>query len=217
MAKFTDAQKESRRQEILAAALRCFARGGFQATTIADIVRESGVSQGTFYLYFETKDDVIAALADDRAHSDALVNAIAGAETDPVVGLTVLFDLHGRTLADSQRADAQRVAIQGWAEALRNEPVRERLLANGARVQQEIAQLVERGQRSGQFRADAEPQGFARALMALFRGLTLQAVWEGGFDAALTAKSIEDMVRGALAPSGARIDAAGAVQQEQRP
>ena len=203
MAKFTDAQKEGRRQEILAAALRCFARGGFHATTIADIVRESGVSQGTFYLYFETKDDVIAALADDRSQSDALINAIAGAEADPVIGLTVLFELHGRTLADAQRTDERRVAIQGWAEALRNDAVRERLVANTARVQLEITRLVERGQRSGQFRTDAEPGGFARALIALFRGLTLLAAWDGAFNPALTAKSIEDMVRGALLPPGA--------------
>ena len=200
MAKFTEAQKEGRRQEILAAALRCFARNGFHNTTITDVVRESGVSQGTFYLYFQTKDDVIAALADDRSQGDALVGAIAGAEADPVVGLTTLFDLHGQTLGDPQRADERRVAIQGWAEALRNEAIRDRLVANTARVEAEIARLVERGQQAGRFRPDAEPHGFARALIALFRGLTLLTAWEGGFDADLTAKSIEDMVRGALQP-----------------
>jgi len=204
MAKFTEVQKEGRRQEILAAALRCFARNGFHSTTITDVVRESGVSQGTFYLYFQTKDDVIAALADDRSQGDALINAIAGAEADPVAGLTILFELHGRTLADAQRTDERRVAIQGWAEALRNDAIRDRLIANTLRVQHEIARLIERGQRTGRFRADAEPQGVARALMALFRGLTLLTAWEGGFDDGLTAKSIEDMVRGALAPLAAR-------------
>jgi AcrR family transcriptional regulator len=105
-----------------------------------------GVSQGTFYLYFETKDDVISALPDDRSQSDALIDAIARAEADPVVGLTVLFDLHGRTLADVKRSDERRVVILGWAEALRKEPIRRRLLANMSRVQQEIAHLIERGQ-----------------------------------------------------------------------
>jgi AcrR family transcriptional regulator len=217
MARFTHAQKEGRRQEILAAAQRRFARNGFHATTVADIVRESGVSQGTFYLYFETKDDVIAALADDRSQGDALINAIASAEADPVVGLATLFDLHGRTLSDAQRADEQRVAIQGWAEALRNEKIRERLVANTDRVQHEIARLIERGQGSGRFRADAEPEGFARALMALFRGLTLLAAWDGSFDPALTAKSIEDMVRGALQPHDAGSDPANVTPEEQRP
>lgn len=215
MTRFTEAQKEGRRQEILAAALRCFARNGFHSTTITDIVRESGVSQGTFYLYFETKDDVIAALADDRSQGDALINAIAGAEADPVVGLETLFDLHGRTLRDAQRADERRVAIQGWAEALRNDAIRQRLVANTLRVQAEIALLIERGQRTGRFKADAEPQGVARALMALFRGLTLLTAWEGTFDAALTAKSIEDMVRGALSPLAAPGEAERAAQLEE--
>jgi AcrR family transcriptional regulator len=202
MARFTQAHKESRRQELLAAALRCFARDGFHSTTIADIVRESGDCQGTFYVYFKTKDDVIAGLADDRNQSEALINAIAGAEADPLEGLKTLFNLHGQRLADTKRADERRVAIQGWTEALRNETIRQRLLANTLRVQNQVALLIERGQRTGQFRADAHPQGVARSLIALFRGLTLQAEWEGTFDDALTAKSIEDMVRGALQPVG---------------
>jgi AcrR family transcriptional regulator len=201
MARLTEAQKEERRQEILAAALRCFSRNGFHNTTVADIVRESGDSQGTFYIYFQTKDDVIAALADDRIQSSALINALAEAETDPVIGLKILFDLHGRTLGDAQRTDERRVTIQGWAEALRNDSIRQRLVANTERAQQEIALLIERGQRSGRFRADADPKGVARALIALFQGLTLMTAWYGKFDAQLTAKSIEDMVRGALAPT----------------
>jgi AcrR family transcriptional regulator len=212
MARFTQAHKENRRQEILAAALRCFARNGFHGTTIADIVRESGVCQGTFYVYFKTKDDVIAALADDRSQSDALINAIAEAEADPVVALKTLFDLHGRTLADARRADERRVTIQGWAEALRNDSLRQRLNDNTSRVQREIALLIERGQRTGQFRADANPQGVARALAALFRGLTLQTAWDGTFDAALTAKSIEHMLRGALQPLGGPGDVGQATQ-----
>jgi hypothetical protein len=107
------------------------------------------------------------------------------------------------------------VTIQGWAEALRNEAIRERLVANTARVEQEIARLIERGQRAGRFRADAEPRGLARALMALFRGLTLMTAWDGAFDPALTAKAIEDMVRGALQPASAAAAAGGADSEEE--
>lgn len=145
---------------------------------------------------------MIGALADGRSQSDALINAIAEAEDDPLVGLKTLFDLHGRTLGDAQRADERRVAVQGWAEALRNDSIRDRLVANTLRVQHEVALLIERGQRTQRFRADADPQGVARALIALFRGLTLQTAWEGTFDAALTTESIEEMVRGALRPLG---------------
>src|SRR5215469_4033984 len=121
MPKITDAQKESRRQQILAAALRCFSRDGFHATTTADIVRESGVSQGTLYLYFATKDDIVVALADDRQHGEAFLNALADSEPDPVQGLFLMIELYGRSLADPRRVALRRVGIQGWGEALRNE------------------------------------------------------------------------------------------------
>src|SRR5580704_4714634 len=120
MPKISDAQRETRRQQILDAALRCFSRDGFHATTTADIVRESGVSQGTLYLYFATKDDIVVALADDRHQGEAFVNALAQSEQDPLEGLFLLIELYGRGLADPHRADARRVGIQGWSEALRN-------------------------------------------------------------------------------------------------
>ena len=82
MPKISDIQRETRRRQILDAALRCFSRDGFHATTTADIVRESGVSQGTLYLYFATKDDIVVALADDRHQAEAFLNALAESEPD---------------------------------------------------------------------------------------------------------------------------------------
>src|ERR1700678_1007758 len=107
MARTTDAQKETRRQQILDAALRCFSRDGFHNTTTADIARESGVSHGALYLYFATKDEVILALADDRHQGEALLNALVQGEQDPVEGLLLLLELHGRSLTDPHRIDAR--------------------------------------------------------------------------------------------------------------
>src|SRR5580658_10252785 len=113
MPKITEAQRETRRQQILDAALRCFSRDGFHNTTTADIVRESGVSQGTLYLYFKTKDEIIVALADDRHQGEAFLNAMAQSEQDPVSGLGLLLELYGGSLDDPRRADLRRVGIQG--------------------------------------------------------------------------------------------------------
>jgi len=54
-------KKQRLREEIIAAALDRFARHGFDATTIDDIVRDVGVSRRTFFRYFETKEDVVTA------------------------------------------------------------------------------------------------------------------------------------------------------------
>src|SRR5580698_7684700 len=105
MPKITEAQRETRRQQILEAALRCFSRDGFHNTTTADIVRESGVSQGTLYLYFATKDEIIVALADDRHQGEAFLNAMAQSEQDPIAGLMLLVELYGKGLSDQRRVD----------------------------------------------------------------------------------------------------------------
>jgi AcrR family transcriptional regulator len=56
-------RKEERAPEILDAALACFAEKGFATTRMEDIARRAGISKGTIYLYFESKEAVFKALA----------------------------------------------------------------------------------------------------------------------------------------------------------
>jgi AcrR family transcriptional regulator len=49
-------------RELLGAALEVFVKKGYHATTIADIVKAAGVTQGTFYLYYRNKADIFSAL-----------------------------------------------------------------------------------------------------------------------------------------------------------
>jgi len=142
MPKISETQRETRRQQILDAALVCFSRDGFHATTTADIVRESGVSQGTLYLYFATKDDIVAALADDRHQRESFLNAVAQSESDPVQGLLALIELHGKGLADRARIDGRRVGVQAWAEALRNPEILGRMVEGVAAVKATIVRLI---------------------------------------------------------------------------
>ncbi len=53
---------EIRREELMDAAQRLFLEKGFAATSVAEIVDAADVAKGTFYLYFQTKDDVLKAL-----------------------------------------------------------------------------------------------------------------------------------------------------------
>lgn len=52
-----------RKQEILDNALLLFSEKGYEKTTIEDILTKTGISKGTFYYYFETKEDVLKVLA----------------------------------------------------------------------------------------------------------------------------------------------------------
>jgi len=204
MPKITEAQRETRRQQILDAALRCFSRDGFHNTTTADIVRESGVSQGTLYLYFATKDEIIVALADDRHQGEAFLSAMAQSEQDPIEGLGLLLELHGQGLDDPRRADLRRVGIQGWAEALRNPTILASVTEGSSLVRKEIVRLIARGQRTGRIRPEIEPEAVARMLIALFRGLTLEVSLGEDAGLANVGPLVEDFIRSTLLTDAAR-------------
>jgi AcrR family transcriptional regulator len=58
----SDQQKSQRRDEIIAAAKKVFARNGFHDTTIADIAKEAELAYGSVYWYFDSKDDLFRQL-----------------------------------------------------------------------------------------------------------------------------------------------------------
>jgi AcrR family transcriptional regulator len=204
MPKITETKRGERRQQILDAALRCFSRDGFHATTTADIVRESGLSQGALYLYFATKDDIVVALADDRHQGEVFLNALAKSEQDPVHGLMLLIELYGRGLTDQRRLEMRRVGIQGWAEALRNPRIHDSVLEGFSSVRAAIAELIARGQSTGQIRPEVEPDAAARTMIAVFQGLVLQLAWGEDMDLAACGTLIRGMIASALFTDAAR-------------
>jgi len=68
MPKLKPATQRARREHILDAAEVCFAHSGFHRTTMQDICREAAVSPGALYVYFSSKEDLIAGLVErDRS------------------------------------------------------------------------------------------------------------------------------------------------------
>ena len=60
--------KAANRRAILDAGRRVFARIGFEATTVRDIIRETELAAGTFYNYFKSKEEVFQAIAEDSTY-----------------------------------------------------------------------------------------------------------------------------------------------------
>lgn len=58
-------RKQARPEELIAAALELFAQQGFAATRLRDVARHAGVSKGTVYLYFKSKEDLLRAVVRD--------------------------------------------------------------------------------------------------------------------------------------------------------
>src|SRR6187397_2839996 len=74
-----------KRARILAAAERVFARRGFFASRVSDIADDAGVADGTIYLYFKSKDDLLISLFEEQMArvQVELTRAMDGAERAP--------------------------------------------------------------------------------------------------------------------------------------
>ena len=67
-------QKEATRAALVQAALRCFEQRGYAGVQVSDITDAAGVAKGTFYVHFETKDQILDAILVD--FNEALVAAL---------------------------------------------------------------------------------------------------------------------------------------------
>jgi AcrR family transcriptional regulator len=193
-----------RRAQLTAAAARVIARKGYGAATVRDVAAEAGTSTGTVMYYYAGKEELFADTL--RAASEAfrarMAAAIAEAGDDPVERLLAIA--RAATPGDPEAARAHAVWIDFWAQAARDESLRnlnERIY-DGWRAA--IADQVRAGQAAGAFRADADPDVFARGFAAVLDGLATHVVLHG---AALDAAAMEDTfrayARAALTPQSA--------------
>ena len=196
MPKVSQLHRDSRRQQILEAALACFSDDGFHQTGMAEIVRRSGLSRGAVYGYFASKDDIIEAIADDRHQREAILNEVAKQATDPVEGLHQMVRFHAAWLNDPTGVAARRVGVHGWAEALRNDRIKALIVAGIDGPRATISLLAERAQRSGQISNELSPDAIARSFIALFQGFVLQATWGSDIDIDACVAVVDRMLQG---------------------
>lgn len=171
MPKISAAAKEARRTQILDAAVRCFARGGYYATTIEDLVRETGLSRGAIYLYFPSKEALYLALSERwNCGMEAEVRARLSPDLSPAAMLQLLIEVNGEHV----EADACRVLIEGWNLGHHIPALGERAKQEQERNLSALSHLLHAGIAAGEFRADLDVEAQARILMATLHGLMVQ-------------------------------------------
>lgn len=167
----SDELSEERQKQILEAAISQFARHGLHATRMEDIARESGLSKGALYLYYQSKDAIIAALLRTlfawELRGTRVIATMEGSVTDRLLAITQM-------LADEldRMAVAMPIFLEFYAVALRQASVREHLAKMYEEYRGPLATLIQEGIDRGEFRA-VDPDGVALTWVALLEGLTL--------------------------------------------
>lgn len=183
---------EERRAEILDAALRCFSRTGYRGTSMDDIVRESGLSKGTLYWHFDSKQDLFTAL----------FNQILQHLLEPFEQLA--FSDESLTAAEQLRAmgEASMVLIREEDNELLTMPLvflieiwqekdfMQHYIASIENVAKHTANIIQTGISNGEFR-EVDAQEVSWGLMAMMDGIFLYHITGVPGDAA---KQMADMI-----------------------
>ena len=136
---------------ILEAAIKVFARQGFYQSTVAQIAREAGVADGTIYLYFKNKDDILVQFFNYRTKQvfDRFRAAVNQADNS----LDKMRNLIRRHLMEFQRDRNMAVVYQ--VETHQNSRLAEAQIREMAQMYQDlVSEIIEAGQEEGSIRRD---------------------------------------------------------------
>jgi AcrR family transcriptional regulator len=179
MPKVSQQYRDARRTQILDAARRCFLRTGFQGTSMQDLFAEAGLSSGAVYRYFDSKEDMIVALAEDNLREVvATLHALAANEPDLGLG-PALAEVLELVRAKQREEHLGAMAVLVWSEALRNPELAKRFDEALAPMRTELTEVVRHHQANGSLPADASPAALASLVMSIIPGFMLQLVLFG--------------------------------------
>jgi AcrR family transcriptional regulator len=165
---------EERRQQIMEAALACFARKGYYKTTMDDIVAESGLSKGSLYWYFKSKDDLFVSLVksfflDMRQDSEAILaqHATASDKLRAVGQYFVKFF--------QEMEPFFTVFFEFWIQSALSQEINQWFSELLGQYQTVIAGILQEGITNGEFKA-SDARDLALAFMAVYDGLLFYAM-----------------------------------------
>lgn len=191
MPKVSAGHLAARRQQILDAAARCFARDGFHNTSVHDIVRESGISAGLVYRYFAGKEDMIVAIVTEwHERRRAVVESSTEDFADLVSGYLGLL----RSIGDPDARAGLRLGVQVWAEAVRSPRIGELTRSGIDAPRSGAAKRVKSAQRNGELPADLDPDSLVRIFIAVYQGLALQTVLDDDLDHDAFVRTLESLL-----------------------
>ncbi len=150
-----------KREAILRAATHVFARNGYFNSKVSDIAGEAGIADGTVYLYFKSKDEILHSIF-DRAMAEFIAEGRRELEgiSDPAAKLRRIAQLHLEKLgADREMAIVFQIELRGSTKFMQ-----EFSAAGFAEYLDIIRSTIAEGQEAGVFRSDVKPIVCAKVL-----------------------------------------------------
>ena len=195
--------KAAKRDDILKAALKVFARKGYNYTKMIDIAREADIGKGTIYEYFRSKEDILLTAYNQYVQrSRRVVDDILAGSVSP---LEKIRQIILQTISIyAQDPSVMRVFFDFWIESTHNDSVTDMDFKKLYADYRSLAKrLLDEAQAAGQIRRDIGKH-VSSILIAVVEGTFLQWIIDPeAFDLSEMAEDIVDtLIRGLAAPNG---------------
>ncbi|MFD2444697.1 TetR/AcrR family transcriptional regulator [Bacillus sp. CGMCC 1.16607] len=177
----SDSYKEKRKQEILESALICFAKKGFETSTVDDIVAQSGISKGAIYNYFKSKEEIYLELMSQKTENNfnEIKKAIDEYKTTSEK-LDYLFSIYDTTFPYNE-ADLGEIVVsfEFKLHSSRNKEVNDILTKRRhTYFLGLLTEIIRQGQQNGELIKENKPEVFADLFWTMMDGLLAQTVYE---------------------------------------
>ncbi len=179
MPKLKPATQRARREHILDAAELCFARAGFHRTTMQDICKEALISPGALYVYFASKEDLIAGIAERNRSEFADRFAEVSATPETMKALTAL----GEHYFIEEDAQKMMIGLEIGLESTRNPKVGEIYRSVDRCVTESFEKLFERLAAEGRIAPELDIATLARVVGLVGDGMCMRRAVDPSFDA----------------------------------
>lgn len=158
-----------RRQQILDAAAECFTENGFHQTGMQQICKKAGMSAGSVYHYFESKDAIIEGIALEFSSDTQSFLKILGKNKSFTDGF--LKATKARLKETQKYIKYGRLVVEIYAESFRNEKVKNIMQALDDEAVSGLKALIEKAIAAKQINSEHDPEMLAHLLIALIEGL----------------------------------------------
>ena len=191
---------EPSRKHLMTAAIDCFARLGYQGSSIDRIARDAGITKGAVYYHFRDKEELLFAAVKDRIGSFSKEVLRDAAAQDPLTTLRRVVDV---CFFHATVSNHRRFIITLMVEALDTNP---RLSEEFRRIlrgmRSFLADVVRRGQEEGTLRGDVDATAAAAMIAGGIMGAEIQHYQDPDeIDLRAVLDTLVEQLAGWLAPS----------------
>ena len=193
--------RAQRRAQLLKAAQRVFTRKGFHAASVADVVAEAGVSQGTVYHYFDSKEALLLAVFTEWETGNLQEEVGQVLQAVPTAAGKLGLLAQAATQRVSSSMQLLEASVEFWSHIPRNAKIRKGFKQMFEHMAGGVAMVIQQGIDAGEFRK-VDALVMARLMIASYDGLVLQWLADRkGIDwDACTETLTSVMLQGLLAP-----------------